>query len=64
MKKMFDEYSSIALALIVTLIFLLVLGPVGNALRETIKDYVTSFTTNPEVSVFVDGSKLIYKELI
>ena len=47
MKKMFDEYGSVALALIVTLIFLLVLGPIGNTLRDTIMDYITSFTANP-----------------
>ena len=43
MRKLFEEYGAIAISLAVALIFMIILGPVGNSLAESIKEFVSGF---------------------
>ena len=43
MRKLFEEYGAIAITLAVALIFMIILGPVGNSLAESIKEFVSGF---------------------
>ena len=43
MKKLFEEYGSVAIGLVVAVIFMVILGPVGDSLAESIKEFVSGF---------------------
>lgn len=43
MKKLFEEYGAVAVGLIVAIIFMIILGPVGDSLGEAIKGFVEGF---------------------
>ena len=43
MRKLFEEYGAVAISLAVALIFMIILGPVGDLLGETLKGFVEGF---------------------
>lgn len=47
MRKMFEEYGSVAVGLIIALIFIVILSPVGDSLAHAIKEYVSGFANTP-----------------
>ena len=45
MRKLFEEYGAVAIGLVVALIFMVVLGPVGDSLGESIKEFISGFAS-------------------
>lgn len=45
MRKLFEEYGTVAIGLVVAVIFMVILGPVGDSLGGAIKDFVEGFAS-------------------
>ena len=43
MRKLFEEYGAVAIGLVIAVIFMVILGPVGDSLGGAIKDFVEGF---------------------
>ena len=43
MRKLFEEYGAVAIGLVIAVIFMVILGPVGDLLGESIKEFVSGF---------------------
>jgi len=43
MRKLFEEYGTVVIGLVIAVIFMVILGPVGDSLAKSIKEFVSGF---------------------